>query len=107
MDIDPADQFKLANILDAEHKGKIDVNSILSGLQRLKGTQRRSDVISVEFVAIAIQNKLSKIHDELHLMLTSRMENDDYDYDHEHITCDTSRVTHHVSRRRRTRARTR
>merc|ERR1712048_385656 len=61
LDIRPEDQDKLANFLDPDHSGTIDVLACVNGLRRLRGTPLRSDTISVELVAQATQEKVEEI----------------------------------------------
>jgi len=61
LDIDIADHFKVDNILDHDRTGKVNVMEALNGLQRLRGTSRRSDIISVELVLQGMQEQLTKL----------------------------------------------
>merc|ERR1712217_225740 len=61
LDIDRADHRILANILDHNHTDKVKVIDMLTGLQRLRGGQRRSDIISVQLVLEGMQEKLTKL----------------------------------------------
>merc|ERR1712110_178973 len=69
LDIDSEDQKKLSRILDMDQSDAINMLTIMNGLQRLRGIPRRSDTISVEFVAQSIQQKV----EEMHVWLTAAM----------------------------------
>merc|ERR1712183_894191 len=61
LDIDPSDHHKLAKVLDHNHEGQIKIFDVLNGLQRLRGQNRRSDVISCELVIEGVQEKIEEI----------------------------------------------
>merc|ERR1712113_14281 len=61
LDIEAGDHPKLANILDYRHAGAINVVDLVNGLQRLRGTPRRSDSISIELVLEGMQEEINKI----------------------------------------------
>merc|ERR1712183_1047348 len=46
LDIDPDDQKKLSKIADSDYSGTITMLELVTALQRLRGTPRRSDTIS-------------------------------------------------------------
>merc|ERR1712039_787887 len=69
LDIDQDDQKQLAKILDADHKGSLNILQIINGLRRLRGTMRRSDTISVELVAQAVQEKVDALQETVHEIL--------------------------------------
>lgn len=63
LDIDPADHGTLGDTLDPDHSGTINFTELLTGLQRMRGLPRRSDIVSVDLMLRATQDKLELIHE--------------------------------------------
>lgn len=61
LDIDPHDHSKLADILDPDHSGTISFVELVSGLHKLRGQPRRSDIVTVDLMLRATQEKLEEI----------------------------------------------
>merc|ERR1712187_760643 len=61
LDIDPFDLCKLGKILDHNHSGVVNVIDMLNGLQRMRGTAKRRDTISVELVLEGVQEQLYRL----------------------------------------------
>merc|ERR1712032_915289 len=61
LDIAPAEYLKLGNILDHNHKGAVNVLDMLNGLQRLRGSARRGDIISVQLTVEGMQEQLTSL----------------------------------------------
>merc|ERR1712048_1320452 len=61
LDIHPVDQSRIGKILDSHHTGHVTVEQLLQGLQRFRGIPRRSDILSAEFVSIAVVEKVDEI----------------------------------------------
>lgn len=69
LDIDPHDHDKLSDILDPDHGGTITVIDFVNGLQRLRGEPRRSDIVSVNLMIHALQDKVEEVFDRLEIVL--------------------------------------
>merc|ERR1711957_449406 len=61
LDIDPEDNARLGDILDPNKNGSIDMHELISGLKRLRGDPKRSDIISVDLMIRAMQLENSEI----------------------------------------------
>merc|ERR1712139_355979 len=71
LDIDPEDRKKFEHIIDADHSGTISVFEFLSGLTRLRGIPRRSDLVSLEFCLMDVQEKIRNVSGVVHGMAES------------------------------------
>jgi len=72
LDIEPQDCLCLSDTLDRNNDGTIDVMEFISGLQRLRGPARRSDVIAVDLAVQSMQAKMDEIwmhHDDGHVAM--------------------------------------
>mmetsp|Transcript_134896 Transcript_134896/g.269167 ORF Transcript_134896/g.269167 Transcript_134896/m.269167 type:complete len:599 (+) Transcript_134896:111-1907(+) len=58
LDIDKQDWRYLSDILDPDNSGTIGIFELLDGLQRLRGSPRRSDVIAVDLMLRSVQQKM-------------------------------------------------
>lgn len=65
LDIDPQDHKRLADILDPDHSGTIGMLELVEGLRRLRGEPRRSDVVSVDLMVRAMQERLEEVFDRV------------------------------------------
>jgi len=65
LDIDVNDHKRLSDILDPDHSGAISVLELVEGLRRLRGTPRRSDVVTVDLMVRSLQENVSYIHEKL------------------------------------------
>jgi len=61
LDIDPTDHSFLADILDPQNDGSISVMELIDGLKRLRGEPRRSDIISIDLMVRALQERIDDI----------------------------------------------
>merc|ERR1712232_967771 len=73
LDIDAQDQVKLANILDADHTGAVNLLELMTGLTRLRGTLVRSDRVSVD---LACQRLIENTDEILDCLLNSLQSQD-------------------------------
>merc|ERR1712187_358517 len=60
LEIDPDDHKNLADILDPDHNGAVGVLDLVQGLRKLRGEPRRSDIVTVDLMVRALQEK---VHD--------------------------------------------
>lgn len=60
LEIDKADHKYLFDILDADNTGSISLCEFIEGFRRLRGSPRRSDIITIDLMVREIQ---AKIHD--------------------------------------------
>lgn len=65
LDIEQSDHKRLSDILDPDHSGTIGVLELTSGLQRLRGGPRRSDVITVDLMVRSLQEKVDEVREIL------------------------------------------
>jgi len=61
LDIDPFDHCNLADILDPDHTGTMSFVELVMGLHRLRGQPRRSDIVTVDLMMRATQEKLGEM----------------------------------------------
>jgi len=61
LDIDINDHKRLSDILDPDHSGDISVLELVEGLRRLRGTPRRSDVVTVDLMVRSMQVRVEEI----------------------------------------------
>lgn len=62
LDIGRQDWRYLSDILDPDNSGTIAIFELLDGLQRLRGSPRRSDVIAVDLMLRAVQQKIDLMY---------------------------------------------
>merc|ERR1712039_878150 len=55
LDIDPNDNKKLNDILDPDRDGRVHILDLVTGLMRLRGQPRRSDVVCVDLMVRSLQ----------------------------------------------------
>merc|ERR1712113_24279 len=67
LDIEPEDHQHLANILDPDGSGNIDAVEFVSGIERLRGMPRRSDVISAQLMIRSLQEKLDDLNQQVEI----------------------------------------
>merc|ERR1712139_4553 len=65
LDIDKEDHKRLSDILDPDHSGTVGVLELVDGLKRLRGEPRRSDIVTVDLMVRALQEKVHEILDEV------------------------------------------
>lgn len=58
LDIGKQDWRHLSDILDPDNSGTIAIFELLDGLQRLRGSPRRSDIIAVDLMLRSVQQKI-------------------------------------------------
>merc|ERR1712014_27175 len=61
LDIDPNDHKRLEDILDPDRDGTIQVVDLITGLMRLRGQARRSDIVCVDLMIRSLHKTVSKI----------------------------------------------
>merc|ERR1712232_351927 len=61
LDIDPNDNKKLNDILDPDRDGKIHIVDLVTGLARLRGQPRRSDIVCVDLMVRSLQASVIKL----------------------------------------------
>jgi len=61
LDIEPQDCLSLADTLDRNQNGQVDVVELVSGLKRLRGPARRSDIIAVDLAVQSMEVKMDEI----------------------------------------------
>jgi len=71
LDIDPGDHRNLATILDPDGSGNIDAVEFVTGVERLRGEPRRSDVVSVQLMIRSLQKQVEEDKTELTRMVES------------------------------------
>lgn len=58
LDLDPDDNAYLADIMDPDNGGTINVLDLVEGLRRLRGDPRRSDIVTVDLMIRSMQKEL-------------------------------------------------
>merc|ERR1712204_26288 len=61
LDIEPVDCMTLSDTIDRNKDGCIDVMELISGLSRLRGPARRSDIVAVDLAIQSMQAKMDDI----------------------------------------------
>jgi len=61
LDIDHSDHRYLSDILDPDNGGTVSAREMVDGLKRLRGDPRRSDIITVDLMLRAMQEKVDEI----------------------------------------------
>jgi len=61
LDIDPQDYFCLPETIDSNNAGFVKATEIISGLSRLRGTARRSDIVTVDLMIRSLQKKMDDL----------------------------------------------
>jgi len=61
LDIEPQDCLSLSQTLDRNQNGRIDVTELVTGLSRLRGPARRSDIVAVDLAVQSMQTKMDEI----------------------------------------------
>jgi len=69
LEIDAADHKYLFDILDADNTGSITLIEFIDGLKRLRGTPRRSDIITIDLMAREIQEQIHQITNGMNTLL--------------------------------------
>lgn len=67
LDIDPHDHDYLSDILDPDNSGTVGALELVEGLQRLRGQQRRSDIVAIDLMVRSLQAKVDDIWLTVHL----------------------------------------
>ena len=60
LDIDEEDHNGLFDVLDVDNSGTLDVDEIISGLRKLRGEPRKSDIVSVLLMVRHVNECLMK-----------------------------------------------
>jgi len=63
LDIDPEDNIYLADILDPDNGGSITVPDLITGIRRLRGVPRRSDIVTVDLMVRSLQERINELHE--------------------------------------------
>jgi len=58
LEIPEGDHPYLSDILDPQNNGKLKVDDIVNGLRRLRGSPRRSDIVSVDLMVREVQDNI-------------------------------------------------
>merc|ERR1712187_290106 len=66
LDIEHQDHRRLAEILDYDHSGTIDVFEFVNGLLRLRGQPRRSDIVSIDLMVRSLQTLAQQISEDVY-----------------------------------------
>jgi len=66
LDIEQTDHRYLSDILDPDNGGTVTARELVDGLKRLRGDPRRSDIITVDLMVRAMQEKVDEIWIFLH-----------------------------------------
>eukprot|EP00928_Gymnodinium_smaydae_P088307 TRINITY_DN72413_c0_g1_i1.p1 TRINITY_DN72413_c0_g1~~TRINITY_DN72413_c0_g1_i1.p1 ORF type:complete len:587 (+),score=153.15 TRINITY_DN72413_c0_g1_i1:74-1762(+) len=69
LDIDEADFGRLNDILDPDNSGTICVGDLVIGISKLRGDQRRSDIVCVDLMIRTMQKTVYEIHKEVTTVL--------------------------------------
>jgi len=78
LDVPAEDRMGLFDVLDADGGGTLGLDELISGIIRLRGEPRRSDVIHVGIVVRSIQDELKHIQEQASIqreqMITSLLD---------------------------------
>merc|ERR1712061_292392 len=78
LDIDRADHKHLSDILDPDKSGDITVLELVTGLKRLRGEPKRSDIISIHLMIRSLHERVDEVLHEVKIwrrsMRSSRRE---------------------------------
>jgi len=61
LDIEPLDCMSLSDTLDKNMNGRIDAMELVTGLSRLRGPARRSDIVAVDLTLQSMQSRIDEI----------------------------------------------
>merc|ERR1711908_190111 len=61
LDIAEEEHFSLFDTLDVDGGGSIDIEELLTGLEKLRGEPRRSDIIAIRLVVRDIQDRMQRL----------------------------------------------
>lgn len=61
LDIDSHEHHRLPDILDPDHSGSVNILELVSGLERLRGEPRRSDIIGIDLMVRSMQELLDDV----------------------------------------------
>eukprot|EP00929_Paragymnodinium_shiwhaense_P099464 TRINITY_DN6111_c0_g2_i2.p1 TRINITY_DN6111_c0_g2~~TRINITY_DN6111_c0_g2_i2.p1 ORF type:complete len:670 (-),score=87.69 TRINITY_DN6111_c0_g2_i2:298-2175(-) len=65
LDVDAEDHECLSEILDVDQNGSVVVIELLQAIRRLRGTPRRSDIVTVDLICRSMQGTLNEIKQSL------------------------------------------
>eukprot|EP00931_Biecheleriopsis_adriatica_P062177 TRINITY_DN37448_c0_g1_i1.p1 TRINITY_DN37448_c0_g1~~TRINITY_DN37448_c0_g1_i1.p1 ORF type:complete len:208 (+),score=31.25 TRINITY_DN37448_c0_g1_i1:51-674(+) len=66
LDIDPQDHKRLADIFDPDNGGTVEIADVATGIRRLRGDPRRSDIVCVDLMIRSMQPVLAEILEVVH-----------------------------------------
>jgi len=61
LDIDLQDCVNLGDTLDQDNDGRVQVEELIMGINRMRGPARRSDIVAVDLMMRSIQSRLDKL----------------------------------------------
>lgn len=65
LDINPQDRARLSDIFDPDNGGTVSLSDIASGIRRLRGDPRRSDIVCVDLMIRSLQAQVKELNSAL------------------------------------------
>lgn len=65
LDIHPSDRTRLSDIFDPDNGGTVGIIDIATGIRRLRGEPRRSDIICVDMMVRSLQGSVAEVKELL------------------------------------------
>jgi len=61
LDINPQDRARLSDIFDPDNGGTVQLSDVASGIRRLRGDPRRSDIVCVDLMIRSLQGQMKDV----------------------------------------------
>merc|ERR1719188_350974 len=71
LDVADEDQLDLFETLDVDGGGTIDLEELITGIAKLRGDARRSDIVGVGLIVRSVQLAMNDFHETATTLMTS------------------------------------